>query len=513
MKDTVVRGEHSTVNNRIYAAIDLKSFYASVECKERDLDPLTTNLVVADASRTDKTICLAVTPALKAYGIPGRIRLFEVKQAIEHINAARLKDAPGHKFAGSSYDADMLRADPSLELGFIIATPRMARYMQYSTDIYRIYLRYFAPEDIHVYSCDEVFIDMTDYMQIYSLSPRDLVSHVISDIYDKTGITATGGIGTNLYLCKIAMDIWAKHIPADDNGVRIAELDEAGYRRNLWTHTPITDFWRVGNGTAERLERQGIFTMGDIARTSIDDEELLYRLFGVNAELLIDHAWGFESCLMKHIKSYKPKSSSTGSGQVLMRPYTHDEARLIVREMADVLSLDLVDKGLVTDQIVVYIGYDKDALADSKVRKEYKGILKKDYYGRLVPEPAGGSYNLGRYTASTRLITEAAVSLYDEITDPLLTVRRVSVTANHTVFEDEIPDTTQYEQLDLFTDYEARQRIEEAIEQKLDKEKALQKATLELKKRFGKNAVLKGSDLTEGAMTIARNDQIGGHKA
>ncbi len=499
--------------NRIYAAIDLKSFYASVECKERSLDPLKTNLVVADASRTDKTICLAVTPALKSYGIPGRIRLFEVKQTVEHVNARRLDMAPEHEFKGGSYDADELASDPSLKLDFIIATPRMAKYMEYSTEIYRIYLRYFAPEDIHVYSCDEVFIDMTDYMKIYSLSPRDLVMKVILDIYDKTGITATGGIGNNLYLCKVAMDIWAKHIPADDNGVRIAELDEMAYRHNLWDHTPITDFWRVGHGTAKRLASQGMFTMGDIARCSEQDEELLYRLFGVNAELLIDHAWGYEPCLMKHIKSYKPKSSSTGSGQVLMRPYAHDEARIIVLEMADVLSLDLVDKELVTDQLVLYIGYDRTALDDPKVRKEYKGEMAKDYYGRIVPKSAHGSFNLDRYTSSTRLITEAAVALFDEITDPLLTIRRVAITANNTAFEQDIPSAPEYEQLDLFTDYEARDKQEEAIEKALDKEKALQKATLELKKRFGKNAVIKGTDLQEGAMTIARNDQIGGHKA
>ncbi len=511
MNDPIPRGEQS--ENRIYAAIDLKSFYASVECIERDLDPLTTNLVVADASRTDKTICLAVTPALKAYGIPGRIRLFEVKQAVERINAIRLKSAPGHLFSGDSSDASELDSDPSLKLDFLIATPRMSKYMEYSTNIYRTYLKYFAPEDIHVYSCDEVFIDMTDYMKIYSLSPRDLTMKVILDIYHKTGITATGGIGTNLYLCKVAMDIWAKHIPADDNGVRIAELDESSYRHNLWDHTPITDFWRIGHGTAARLASQGMYTMGDIARCSEQDEELLYRLFGVNAELIIDHAWGYEPCLMRHIKAYKPKSSSTGSGQVLMRPYRYDEARIVVREMADVLSLDLVDKGLVADQLVLYIGYDKDALADERIRNKYKGTLKRDYYGRLIPEPAGGSVNLGRYTASTRLITEAAVSLFEDIADPSLTIRRISVTANHTVFEDEIPETSDYEQMDLFTDYEAKELEEEAVKRALDKEKALQKAALSLKKRYGKNAILKGADLQEGAMTIARNNQIGGHKA
>ncbi len=502
-----------TYDNRIYAAIDLKSFYASVECKERGLDPLTTNLVVADASRTDKTICLAVSPSLKSYGIPGRIRLFEVKQTVEHVNADRLSALKGGSFSGSSHNDPDIKADPTLKLDFIIATPHMAKYMKYSTNIYRIYLRYFAPEDIHVYSCDEVFIDVTDYLKIYELSPRALIMKVILDIYEAVGITATAGIGTNLYLCKVAMDIWAKHIRPDANGVRIAELDETSYRRNLWSHTPITDFWRVGRGTAKRLAAQGMFTMGDIALCSEQDEDLLYRLFGVNAELLIDHAWGYEPCLMEHIKSYKPKASSLGSGQVLMRPYTHDEARIIVREMTDVLSLDLVDKGLVTDQLVLHIGYDRTALDDDIVRKTYKGGISVDYYGRQVPEPAHGSANLPRFTASTRLLTEAAVRLYDEMTDPMLTVRRISITASHTVEESEASATPSYEQLDLFTDYDMREERDRIEEEKLNKEKALQKATLELKKRFGKNAVLKGTDLQECAMTIKRNDQIGGHKA
>ena len=354
MKTVNDQGELS--DNRIYAAIDLKSFYASVECHERELDPFKTNLVVADPTRTDKTICLAVSPALKTYGIPGRIRLFEVKQTVEHINAARLKSAGITEFTGSSADLDKLNEDPTLELSFVIAPPRMSLYMQYSTDIYKVYLKYFSHEDIHVYSCDEVFIDMTHYLSTYKLSPKELVSKILKDIYKKVGITATAGIGTNMFLAKIAMDIWAKHIPADENSVRIAELDEMSYRHNLWTHTPLTDFWRVGRGTVRRLAEYGMYTMGDIAVCSERDEELLYRLFGINAELLIDHAWGYEPCTIEQIKSYKPKASSTGSGQVLMRPYEHEEAAIIVREMADTLSLDLVDKGLVADSITLYIG-------------------------------------------------------------------------------------------------------------------------------------------------------------
>ncbi|MCR4755428.1 MAG: DNA methylase [Lachnospiraceae bacterium] len=511
MKTVNDQGELS--DNRIYAAIDLKSFYASVECHERELDPFKTNLVVADPTRTDKTICLAVSPALKTYGIPGRIRLFEVKQTVAHANAARLKSAGITEFTGSSDDLDKLNEDPTLELSFVIAPPRMSLYMQYSTDIYKVYLKYFSHEDIHVYSCDEVFIDMTHYIPTYKLSPKELVSKILKDIYKKVGITATAGIGTNMFLAKIAMDIWAKHIPADVNGVRIAELDEMSYRHNLWTHTPLTDFWRVGRGTVRRLAEYGMYTMGDIAVCSERDEELLYRLFGVNAELLIDHAWGYEPCTIADIKSYNPKASSTGSGQVLMRPYKHDEAAIIVREMADTLSLDLVDKGLVADSITLYIGYDGSSLDDPDVKRSYKGEITVDYYGRPAPKAAHGTASLSRYTASTRLICEAAVNLFESITDPILTVRRVNITANNTVFEDDAPKSNTYEQLDLFTDYEALEANRAAEDMKLDKEKALQKATLELKKRFGKNAVIKGTDLQEGAMTIERNNQIGGHKA
>ncbi len=497
----------------IYAAIDLKSFYASVECIDRGLDPLSTNLVVADSSRTEKTICLAVTPSLKAYGIPGRARLFEVMQTVEHINARRLELAPEHTFTGSSHDANSLNEDPSLKLDFITAVPRMSRYMQCSTDIYRIYLKYFSHEDIHVYSCDEVFIDITRYMSIYRMSPDALIRKIILEIYETIGVTATAGIGSNLYLAKIAMDVYAKHIPADEYGVRIAVLDEYNYRHRMWTHTPITDFWRVGSGTARKLHAHGMYTMGDVALCSHEDEELLYRLFGVNAQLLIDHAWGYESCTIPHIKAYKPKASSLSSGQVLMRPYSNDEARIIVREMADVLSLDLVDKGLVTDKLVLTVGYDKDALNDPQIKKEFRGELTKDWYGRMTPKSGHGTASLPMPTASTRLITQAAVSLYDRITDPLLTVRRITISAEHTISEQEAASAETYEQLSLFDDPEASSSPYEYDEDKIRKEKALQKATLELKKRFGKNAVIKGTDLQEGATMIERNNQIGGHKA
>lgn len=497
----------------IYAAIDLKSFYASVECIDRNLDPLTTNLVVADSSRTEKTICLAVTPSLKAYGIPGRARLFEVIQSVDRINSLRLDSAPGHTFSGSSCDCVQLAGDPSLKLDYITAVPRMSRYMQCSTDIYRIYLKYFSHEDIHVYSCDEVFIDITRYMNIYRMRPDELIRKVVLEIYDNIGVTATAGIGSNLYLSKIAMDVYAKHIPADEYGVRIAVLDEAAYRHNMWSHRPITDFWRVGGGTARKLYSHGMYTMGDVALCSHEDEELLYRLFGVNAELLIDHAWGYESCTISDIKAYRPKDTSLSSGQVLMRPYSNDEARIIVREMADVLSLDLVDKELTADKIVLTIGYDKDSLDDPDIRRAYRGEITKDWYGRMTPKSAHGTATLPVRTASTRLITEAAVSLYDKITDPLLTVRRITVSAEHTLSEDDEAALEVYEQLSLFDDDKSLASSACPDTDKLNKEKALQKATLELKKRFGKNAVIKGTDLQEGATMIERNNQIGGHKA
>lgn len=505
--------------HRTYIAIDLKSFYASVECRERKLNPLTTNLVVADASRTEKTICLAVSPALKAYGIPGRPRLFEVVQKIREANARRLTKAPGHAFTGSSCDADQLASSPGLAISYITAPPRMALYMEYSTRIYNVYLNYIAPEDIHVYSIDEVMMDVTDYLAARRLTPRGLATEMMQAVYQATGITATAGIGTNLYLCKIAMDIVAKHITPDQNGARIAELDEASYRRLLWSHRPLTDFWRIGRGYAKKLEEHGIYTMGDIARCSIGkpdeyyNEELLYKLFGVNAELLIDHAWGWEPCTMADIKAYRPESSSIGSGQVLLCPYDFKKARLIVQEMTDLLVLDLVDKGLVTDQMVLTVGYDIENLTDPAIKKQYHGEIVTDRYGRKIPKHAHGSVNLGRQTSSTMLIMEAVLDLYDRIIDPNLLVRRVNVTANHVTEERAAAKAPAFEQLDLFTDYEALEKKKQEENAKLEREKQLQQAMLDIKKKYGKNAILKGMNLEEGAMSKERNNQIGGHKA
>ena len=505
--------------DRIYIAIDLKSFYASAECRERNLDPMTTNLVVADASRTEKTICLAVSPSLKAYGIPGRPRLFEVVQKIREANARRRISAPNHQFTGSSYYTDELKASPGLSIDYIIAAPRMALYVKYSTQIYNIYLNYVAPEDIHVYSIDEVIMDVTNYLDTYRLTPRELAMKMILDVLKNTGITATAGIGTNLYLCKIAMDIVAKHIPPDKNGVRIAELDEMSYRRLLWNHRPLTDFWRIGRGYAKKLEAHGLYTMGDIARCSIGksneyhNEELLYHLFGINAELLIDHAWGWERCTMKDIKSYKPASSSLCSGQVLQYAYDFQKARLIVREMIDLMVLDLIDKELVTDQIVLTIGYDIENLTNPDIRKLYKGEITTDQYGRRIPKHAHGTANLDRHTASARLITDAALELYDRIINKNLLIRRITVSANHVIDENAIPQTESFEQLDLFTDYAALQKKQEEEKEALKKEKQMQQAMLSIKKKYGKNAVLKGMNLEDGAMTLQRNNQIGGHQA
>ena len=496
-------------NERQYVAIDLKSFYASVECVERGRDPLKTNLVVADASRTDKTICLAVSPALKSYGIPGRPRLFELLQKVREINKARLSKAPGGQFTGASDDADELAADPGLELEMIIAPPRMAHYIKSSTKIYGIYMKYVAPEDVHVYSIDEVFIDVTDYLAAAKMTAREFAMMLVREVVGVTGITATAGVGTNLYLCKIAMDIVAKKMPADENGVRIAELDEMSYRKLLWDHTPLTDFWRIGRGYAKRLASAGMFTMGDVARCSLADEDLLYKLFGINAELLIDHAWGYESCTMADIKSYRPESNSLSSGQVLTRPYAFDEARLVMREMADSLVLDMVDKGVTTDQIVLHVGYDMSNLKDEEALKRYKGEIAADYYGRLVPKSAHGSVNLGKSTSSTRLIMDAATKLFDEIMDRSLTVRRINISAMNLSFEGKAEEEPQYEQMSLFTDYEK----EEEEKQKLEREKNRQKAVLEIQKRFGKNAILKGMNFLEGGTARERNKQIGGHKA
>ena len=501
------------MTERKYIAIDLKSFYASVECRERGLDPLDTNLVVADESRTDKTICLAVTPSLKSYGISGRARLFEVKQQVKEANAGRRHDAPGHKLEGSSHFYSELAANPELAIDFIIAPPRMAYYMEYSTRIYSIYMKYVAPEDIIVYSIDEVFMDVTNYLNTYGLTPHDLAMKIILDVLESTGITATAGIGTNLYLAKIAMDIVAKHIPADQNGVRIAELDEMSYRQILWTHQPLTDFWRLGKGYAKKLEENGMFTMGDVARRSITDEDLLYKLFGKNAELLIDHAWGWEPCTVEAVKAYRPSTNSLGSGQVLHTPYEAEKAKLVLREMADLLVLDLVDKGLVTDQIVVTVGYDIENLTDPKRSKAYHGEVVTDHYGRKIPKHSHGTINLGKHTSSTKQVMEATSELFDRIVDKSLLIRRLNITANHVIDEASIEQEPRYEQLDLFTDYAALQAKQEKEQAELEREKKMQKAMLTIKKKFGKNAILKGMNLEEGATARDRNAQIGGHKA
>ena len=504
---------------KTYIAIDIKSFYASVECKERGRNPLTTNLVVADKSRTEKTICLAVSPALKSYGIPGRPRLFEVVQKVREANNARRWKAPNRTFTGVSDDSIELNANPALKLDYIVAPPRMSCYMEYSTRIYNVYLKYVAPEDIHVYSIDEVFMDVTAYLNTYGMTARELAMTMIQDVLKTTGITATAGIGSNLYLCKVAMDIVAKHIEPDKDGVRIAELDEMSYRRILWNHRPLTDFWRVGRGYAKKLEEHGLYTMGDIARCSVGkpnelhNEELLYKMFGINAELLIDHAWGYEPCTMEYIKAYKPETNSVCSGQVLHCPYDFEKARLVVKEMTDLMVLDLVDKRLVTDQIVLTVGYDIENLTDSKQRGKYKGAVTVDRYGRKVPKHAHGTTNLKKQTSSTRLITEAVLELYDRIVDKSLLIRRINITANKLVDESAISDTVEFEQLDLFTDYQAREKEEAKEEADLEREKRMQRAMLDIKKKFGKNAILKGMNLQEGATAKDRNEQIGGHKA
>lgn len=502
------------MKRRTYIAIDLKSFYASVECRERGLDPLDTNLVVADESRTDKTICLAVTPSLKTYGISGRARLFEVVQQVREANHGRLHDAPGHRFSGKSCFLSELTANPTLEIDYLIAPPRMAYYMEYSSSIYSIYLKYIAPEDIIVYSIDEVFMDVTDYLFTYKLTAHDLAMKIILDVLDTTGITATAGIGTNLFLAKVAMDIVAKHIPADKNGVRIAELDEMSFRRKLWTHQPLTDFWRVGRGYSKKLEEHGMFTMGDVARMSVHNEDLLYQLFGKNAELLIDHAWGWEPCTVEAVKAYRPSDNSLGSGQVLHCPYTSENARLVLREMAELLSLDLVRKKLVTNQIVLTIGFDVENLTDPARRQLYTGPVVKDHYGRMIPKHAHGTERLETYTSSTKKIINVATTLFDKIVDANLLIRRINIVAGHVLPEDEAPNRSDdCEQLDMFTDYAAVQAQRQKEEDELNRERKVQEALLTIKKRFGKNAILKGMNLQEGATAKDRNEQIGGHKA
>ena len=500
--------------DRSYLAIDLKSFYASVECVERGLDPLKTHLVVADASRTEKTICLAVTPPLKKLGVPGRARLFEAIQKADEINAGRLRRAPGRRFTGKSYLTEELSRHPDWALDFLKAPPRMALYMEYSTRIYQIYLRHVAPEDIHVYSIDEVFMDVTPYLKARKMTARQFAAMMIREVYEETGITAAAGVGTNLYLCKVAMDIVAKHVAPDENGVRIAELNELSYRKMLWTHRPLTDFWRVGGGYARKLEQNGLFTMGDVARCSLDHrEEMLYRLFGVNAELLIDHAWGWEPCTMQDIKSYRPSASSMGMGQVLQCPYPWEKARLIVKEMTDQLALDLVDKRLVTDQLVLTIGYDIENLTDPEIRSRYQGPVTIDHYGRRVPKHSHGTIGLGRMTSSSRLISAAMMELFDRVANPDLLVRRINIVAGRVLHEDDPSLKPAFEQLDLFTNYEAEMKRREMENLMLRRERSRQEAVLQIRKRYGKNAILRGMNLEEGATARDRNRQIGGHKA
>lgn len=500
--------------NRTYIAIDLKSFYASVECMERSLDPLTTNLVVADTSRTEKTICLAVSPSLKAFGIGGRARLFEVIQRLREVNYDRYVNSPDHRFTGKSYNANELKQHPDWEVDYIAAPPQMAKYIKYSTDIYKIYLKYIAHEDIHVYSIDEVFMDVTNYLDLYKMTAHELATTIIRDVLKNTGVTATAGIGTNLYLCKIAMDIVAKHIPADKDGVRIAELDERMYREQLWNYTPITKFWRIGNGIAKKLALHGMFTMGDVALCSIEREDLLYKLFGVNAELIIDHAWGWEPCTIDYVKSYKPESNSFSTGQVLQSPYDFKRARIIVQEMAEAAALNLVSKHLVTNQIVLTIGYDIESLTSQKKGFRYDGPITKDYYGRYVPKQAHGSENIENYTSSTRIITNAVISLFDRIINKNLLVRRLNLTTNNIIPEDRAyEESASPIQLDLFTDYEELEKQKKEKEKRLAKERRIQEALLNIKSRFGKNSILRGLNLEDGATAIERNKQIGGHKA
>ncbi len=515
--------EGNSNNEKSYIAIDLKSFYASVESREMGYDPLDVFLVVADRSRTEKTICLAVSPALKSFGVPGRPRLFEVEAAVKKINRERKKKAPGGEFQGSSKSLKELREHPEYALEYVTAVPRMGLYMKYSSDIYEIYLKYIAPEDIHVYSVDEVFIDATEYLRIYDTTPRELCIKMIRNVLKQTGITATAGIGSNLYLCKIAMDIVAKHMPPDKDGVRLAELDEMSYRRELWAHRPLTDFWRIGRGYANKLEKHGMYTMGDVARCSIGNEssyyneDLLYKLFGVNAELLIDHAWGYENCTIQDIKSYVPENNSLSEGQVLHRAYTVEEAKLIVQEMTDNLVMGLFEKSLVTDQIVLTVCYDRECMDNPDIRAGYKGPVEYDHYGRLVPKSAHGTANMGEFTSSSRLMIEKAMELYDKIIVPGLLVRRIYVVANHVIPEEEAKrresQEEHYEQLDLFTDYGELEKERKQKKEFLEKEKKVQEAVLSIKKKYGKNALLKGMNLMEHGTMRDRNKQVGGHKA
>lgn len=514
---------------RTYIAIDLKSFFASVECVERGLDPLTTNLLVADVSRTEKTICLAVSPSLKAYGIGGRARLFEAIQRLKEVNCERMMKTPGYRLTGKSWDDTELKQHPDWEVDYIAAPPRMAKYIKYSTQIYEIYLKYVAPEDIHVYSIDEVIMDVTSYLKTPSVCSKTetlstmekakrLTLKIIKDVLKSTGITATAGIGTNMYLCKVAMDIVAKHIPADKDGVRIATLDEKTYREQLWDYTPITKFWRIGRGIATKLAQYGMQTMGDIALCSVKNEEVLYKLFGVNAELIIDHAWGWEPCTIDYVKAYKPETNSLSTGQVLQCAYDFSKARIVIQEMAEAAALDLVSKRLVANQIVLTVGYDIESLTNPEIKAKYQGPITRDYYGREVPKYAHGSIQLGKHTSSTEIISKCVQELYDRVVNHDLLIRRLNLTTNHVVPEDS--PTLRKEkwggtpiQLDLFTDYEQIKEENQQQEEKLTRERRMQEALLGIKRRYGKNSILRGLNLEEGATAIERNKQIGGHKA
>ena len=497
---------------KIYACIDLKSFYASVECRERNLDPLKTNLVVADESRTEKTVCLAISPSMKQYGLSGRARLYEVLQKVKEVNYQRKKINRFNEFIDKSYNDDELKNDKSLELDFIVAPPRMAYYMKYSTEIYNVYLKYLAPEDIYVYSIDEVFCDITNYLNYNHTTPRAFVTKMIHDVYKTTGITATAGLGTNMYLAKVAMDIVAKHCEPDKYGVRMSGLDEITYRKKLWNHKPLTSFWRVGPGYAKKLEANGLYTMGDIARCSLENEDLLYKLFGVNAELLIDHAWGYEPCTIESVKAYKPTRNSISSGQVLHCPYTYKKAILIIKEMSDLLALDLVAKKLVTDQLVLTIGYDIENLTNLDIRESYTGPITKDPYGREVPKHSHGTININHKTSSSKVIMEHMLELYGRITNKNLLIRRITMVANNVVDENRADKKTVYQQFDLFTDYDEQETKMEKQKEDEIIDKKIQKVMLDIKKKYGKNSILKAMNYEEGGTTIDRNGQIGGHK-
>ncbi len=498
--------------NRIYMCIDLKSFYASVECRERGLDPLNTNLVVADPSRTEKTICLAVSPSLKQYGIPGRARLFEVVTKVKELNTIRLRNTTNKKFIGSSYLDSELKSNKDLKLDYIVAPPQMRKYMKYSTDIYKVYLKYLSKEDIYVYSIDEVFCDITNYLKLYKKTPKELTTMIIQDVLKTTGITATAGIGTNMYLAKVAMDIVAKHTDADEYGVRLAEIDEMSYRRILWNHRPLTDFWRIGKGIANKLELNGMHTLGDVARMSLNNEDFLYKLFGVNAELLIDHAWGYEPCTIKSVKSYTPTTNSLSSGQVLHEPYTYMKARLIVREMMDSLACDLTEKGFATSDLTLTIGYDIDNLTNPKIYKIYNGPVVKDFYGRLIPKHSHGTIHVDHKTNSSSLLCEKIIELFDHIANPILLVRRLNIAACNLVRSDEIKEEHKFEQVSLFQDYEKERKEKEESRKKEKKDMELQKTIVEIKHKYGKNAILKGMNFEEGGTMRDRNMEVGGHR-